>query len=56
MITPITLEKEDEAPEENTDLSETIDPNGIDTSDDLPIWEWDPPSGSFRSSPTPPAD
>ncbi|MFF5260226.1 DUF2637 domain-containing protein [Actinomadura viridis] len=35
---------------------ESPDPGGIDTSDDLPIWDWDPPSGSLRSSPTPPAE
>ncbi|GAA3968215.1 hypothetical protein GCM10023085_58300 [Actinomadura viridis] len=35
---------------------ESTDPDGIDTSEDLPIWDWDPPSGSLRSSPTPPAE
>ncbi|WP_030175099.1 DUF2637 domain-containing protein [Spirillospora albida] len=24
--------------------------------DDLPIWDWDPPSSTFRSSPTPPTE
>ncbi|MEW2355314.1 hypothetical protein [Spirillospora sp. NPDC029432] len=45
---------------EDPDAGDTLDtdPEGIDTSDDLPIWDWDkdPPSGSLRSSPTPPAD
>ncbi|MGK5551640.1 DUF2637 domain-containing protein [Actinomadura kijaniata] len=27
-----------------------------DTADDLPIWDWNPPSESLRSSPTPPGD
>ncbi|MFC9973643.1 hypothetical protein ACFVH6_22385 [Spirillospora sp. NPDC127200] len=38
--------------------SEVTDPNGFTPpdDDDLPIWDWNPPSGSFRSSPTPPAE
>ncbi|WP_067475747.1 DUF2637 domain-containing protein [Actinomadura hibisca] len=38
--------------------SETTDPNGFTPpdDDDLPIWDWNPPSGSLRSSPTPPAE
>ncbi|GLW65388.1 hypothetical protein Arub01_36320 [Actinomadura rubrobrunea] len=27
-----------------------------DRADDMPIWDWNPPSGSLRSSPTPPGD
>jgi len=30
---------------------------GLDSDDDdLPIWDWNPPSGKFRSSPLPPSD
>ncbi|XVQ11776.1 DUF2637 domain-containing protein [Spirillospora sp. CA-255316] len=56
MIMPVTLDKHTPKEEEEPDDTQTTDPNGIDTSDDLPIWDWDPPSGSLRSSPTPPIE
>jgi hypothetical protein len=48
MIMPIVLDEDPDA----------TDPNGVAQAndDELPIWSWDPPSSSYRSSPTPPED
>jgi hypothetical protein len=51
---PVTLD-EPVTPDEYPEVA-TAETDGIDTSGDLPIWDWDPPSGSYRSSPTPPED
>ncbi|MFC5752250.1 DUF2637 domain-containing protein [Actinomadura rugatobispora] len=60
MIMPVTLDKHtpkaDEQDEDEEDEPDPTETTGIDTSADLPIWDWDPPSGSVRSSPTPPTD
>ncbi|GLZ09333.1 hypothetical protein Acsp03_67990 [Actinomadura sp. NBRC 104412] len=45
----------DQPPEEESEESPAPD-RDADNPSDLPIWNWDPPSGSYRSSPTPPDD
>ncbi|GAA2425944.1 hypothetical protein GCM10010191_42980 [Actinomadura vinacea] len=50
----VSLDKNEDEDEGEGEDTESTDPNGIDTSEELPIWEWDPPSSSVRSSPTPP--
>ncbi|WP_395108614.1 DUF2637 domain-containing protein [Actinomadura sp. SCN-SB] len=45
----------DQPPEEESEETSTPGRDAGDRSD-LPIWNWDPPSGSYRSSPTPPDD
>jgi hypothetical protein len=62
IIMPITLDKDpDSETEERPDRDpEATEPNGTakDDDGDLPIWDWDPdpPSSTYRSSPTPPED
>lgn len=36
--------------------SRSKEEDASEEEEDLPIWDWNPPSGSFRSSPTPPAE
>ncbi|GAA4129136.1 hypothetical protein [Actinomadura keratinilytica] len=62
----LTLVDRAEDPDAGDDTSATAhaftpakeaEPNGdAGRAADLPIWDWDPPSGSLRSSPTPPGD
>ncbi|MGI5166891.1 hypothetical protein ACQEU3_21310 [Spirillospora sp. CA-253888] len=52
------LRRRSRSVERDPSASEVTDPNGFapPADDDLPIWDWNPPSGTFRSSPTPPAE
>jgi hypothetical protein len=61
MIMPISLDKEPDAATErkpDDDDPDATDPNGVPQAndEDFPIWNWDPPSSTYRSSPTPPED
>ncbi|WP_433332852.1 DUF2637 domain-containing protein [Spirillospora sp. CA-294931] len=48
---PLALDDDDEA----APADRPEDPDAGE-EEDLPIWDWNPPSGSLRSSPLPPAD
>ncbi|MBO2454819.1 DUF2637 domain-containing protein [Actinomadura barringtoniae] len=49
--------RSDSAPEPETRPDHELElDTGDGNDDDLPIWDWNPPSGKFRSSPLPPSD